>query len=90
MVHYLAVQPDNAEAIDFTWLDEWDDETTDAEIVSAWSRSLGIEISAATVWEAAEVIAKDPRYAVYIGCSEAFIEIFRKTDLPADVEYEEA
>ena len=87
MTRYLEAQPE-LDPVELTYLSEWTDDTTDAEIVAAWSETLGLELSG-TIWDAAATIAADPRYSVYLGINEPFVEIYRTEDLPPDTEYEE-
>lgn len=89
-VKILATQPDDVEPFEFTHFDQWGPGVTDTDVAAAWSQTLGIEFDQETredIYAAADVVAADPRYAIYPG--EGFIEIYRVADLPADVEYEE-
>lgn len=83
---YLETQPDDIEPVELTYFDEWTPVMTDENVISAWSATLGVYMKGDDVYQAADIVSADPRYAVYLG--DGFIEIYRMADLPADTEFE--
>lgn len=83
---YLAIQPENVEPVEFTYFDEWTPLMTDANVIAAWAETLGIYLPDWEIFQAADTVSADPRFAVYLG--DGFIEIYRMADLPPDAEFE--
>jgi hypothetical protein len=92
MIYFLAFQPENNDPIDFTFWDAWDEFTTDAEIVSSWTKTLSaympdLPALPNDLYLAARAIAELGPFAVMLGHES--IEIYLRSTLPADTEYEQ-
>ena len=68
-----AMQPEELEPVDFTHYDQWEDDTTWAEIVKAWSENLGVKLPD-TDQDATILALLRKGFDVYEG--EEFIEIY--------------
>lgn len=83
---YLETQPDR-EPVEFTYFEEWSPLMTDANVIATWTETLGLYLDLTVdVFQAADAVAADPRFAVYLG--DGFIEVYRMADLPPDAAFE--
>lgn len=77
MSTYFICQPEDIEPVEFTHFDCWDDDATMEEIVSSWSKNLGIELPTDS-WDSVIMTLLRNGYSVYEG--DEFIEIYEEIE----------